>query len=511
MIEVVTAQQPITTKKITRASLLSRVVHSRWSLPIILAFQTLLSYLLLQNTAFQDEALYLYAGRQIWNYWSGGQFPTDHYSFYFSGYPYLYPVIGGLLDMWGGLELARTFSLLCMLLVTACGYYVTKKLFDQKSAVLAALFFVCQGPTLFLGRLATYDALCLCLLAVGTAIAVKVSQGRRFWLALSLGPILVLAVGAKYAALLFLPSILALLAICTFFQWGWRRMVMRSTLALLPLIMLGILSAAIIIKLDPDVLRGIQATTTNRNVLELQSRWGLVTHIVQISGLSLALALVGLLFARKRQLVLACFLLGSALLAPAYHIYKAELVSLDKHLAFSMFFAMPVAGYALASLCGLRRTFLSGRYWLSGMALCFILFLQGTQAAQAMYQGWPSTAQLSYVLNTQVRDNIGYYLAEQFEVSRYNLDNDTAQWQWTGLDFFAYTDAHGKQYTGNAAYTHAIQDGYFSLIQINYGYNAATATIVAQAIAQSKKYDLIAKVPYQNTYGTGYFWVWRKH
>src|SRR5260370_27184330 len=147
-----------------RKAHLTEVTMSRWSLPLILAFQALLSWTLLQNTIFQDEALYVYAGRQIWQYWLGGQPLMESYSYYFSGYPYVYPIIGGALDMLGGLELARSFSLVCMLIVTACGYYVTKKLFNQKSAVFAAIFLVCQGPVLFLSRLATYYALCLGLL-----------------------------------------------------------------------------------------------------------------------------------------------------------------------------------------------------------------------------------------------------------------------------------------------------------------------------------------------------------
>jgi hypothetical protein len=39
---------------------------------------------------------------------------------------------------------------------------------------------------------------------------------------------------------------------------------------------------------------------------------------------------------------------GSAWLAPEYHIYVQESISLDKHIAYAVFFAMPLVGYALA-------------------------------------------------------------------------------------------------------------------------------------------------------------------
>jgi hypothetical protein len=144
------------------------------------------------------------------------------------------------------------------------------------------------------------------------------------------------------------------------------------------------------------------------------------------------------------------------------------------------------------------------------VAICLVLFLIGTQEAHDMYTKWPPTSTLTYVLNTQVRPGSGHYLAEQFEVSRYNLRNDTYTWQWSGLDFFEYTDKQGRYYIGNDAYVKAVDDGYFDLIQLNYGYNLQTSLMIAKAIEQSKKYDLIDKVPYQNYYGSGYFWIWRK-
>jgi hypothetical protein len=259
------------------------------------------------------------------------------------------------------------------------------------------------------------------------------------------------------------------------------------------------------------MLHAIGATTTDRIVIEVTPRPALAEHVVEMVGLSYVVGLAGLFFARKKHLLIALLFLGSALLVPTYHIYKAEVISLDKHLGFSMFFVMPVAGYALASLSGFRRTVLSGRYWLSGLAICLILFLVGTQEAQDMYSIWPPTTELAYAFNTQVRPANGRYLAEQFEVSRYNLGGDTYTWQWTGLDFFQYTDKQGHYYFGNEAYVKAINDGYFDLIQLNYGNNIRLDILIAQAIEHSKKYDLMDKIPYRDYYGTGYFWIWRKH
>ncbi len=511
MVEISSPQQSVETKKITRKRLLADVTMSRWSLPLILAFQALLSWTLLQNTAFQDEALYIYAGQQIWHDWLGGSPLLDNYSYSFSGNPYVFPIIGGPLDMLGGLELVRFFSLVCMLIVTACGYYVTKVLFNQKSAVFAAIFFVCQGPVLFLSRLATYDPFCLCLLAVAAALAVNASLPQRPWRALGFGPFLVLAFFAKYAALLFIPPILAILALCTLLRWGWISMLVRGTLGLLSFVVVGTLAAIVAIRFDPSMLHALVATTTNRVVLEEDSRRALAEHVVAMVGLSYAVGLASLVFARKKHLLIVLLLLGSALLVPVYHIYKAELTSLDKHLGYSMFFVMPLAGYALASLSGFRRVVSPGRYWLSGVAICLILFLVGTGEAQNMYSSWPSTTDLLYAIKTQVRPVSGRYLTEQMEVLRYYTEDDTYTWQWSGNYFFEYTDKQGHYYVGNDAYVKAINDGYFDLIELNYPNVRQTDILIAQAIQHSQKYALIDKIPNRDSYGPGYFWIWRKH
>src|SRR5258706_12352674 len=119
MIEISSSQNIIGTKKITRQRLLTRSATSRWALPLILVFQALMAWLLLQNTAFRDESLYVYAGRQIWQAWLGGPPVTDPYSYYISGYPYVFPLIEGGLGSLGGLELARALSLVCILMLTA--------------------------------------------------------------------------------------------------------------------------------------------------------------------------------------------------------------------------------------------------------------------------------------------------------------------------------------------------------------------------------------------------------
>src|SRR5258708_16622257 len=168
----------------------------RFPLRFILLLQAVTSLLVLRNTAFADEALYVLAGQQIFLNWMGQTAYLEPYGLYFSGYPSFYPVIGGVLDFLGGLEAARLFSLLCILIVTVCVYFITIQFFDRKSALIAAFLFACEGSVLFLGRLATYDAFCLCLLALAVMLSLRASKAASTQMLLAVGPLLVLAVAA---------------------------------------------------------------------------------------------------------------------------------------------------------------------------------------------------------------------------------------------------------------------------------------------------------------------------
>src|SRR5260370_9979150 len=80
LIKTSSPQQSVKTKTITRKPQLADLMMSRWLLPLILAFQALISWLLLQNTVFQDEALYVYAGGQGWRHWFNGLTLLDPYT-----------------------------------------------------------------------------------------------------------------------------------------------------------------------------------------------------------------------------------------------------------------------------------------------------------------------------------------------------------------------------------------------------------------------------------------------
>jgi hypothetical protein len=489
----------------------TRTIPSRWPVALILTIQAIVSLATLRNTAFQDEALYLYGGRQIVGHWLGGPAPLDHYASYFSGYPYIYPVIGGFLDRIGGLSLARNFSLLCMLGVTTMVYFVADRLLRRAAALFGTVIYAFTGVVLFVGRLATFDALCLFFIALGASLAVYGGGRIRPWATLAIGPVLVLAFLTKYAGLLFIPPVLALLGAVSLVEGGRGRALSRVVLASLSLAVSGLVTYLV---MDRTALHAISGSTTNRSVGLPAPRLQLFTHVLQMAGPVYFMAFLGLLLLwRGRQLrLLALVLFASSLLTPAYHIYNAEPVSLDKHIAYGLFFAAPLAGYALAWLCGYvpRPASVTQRpQWVAGAAVLIVLITLGQQQARTLYAGWGNTSGLNYALHTQLRAGSGRVLAEDIEVARYDARDVSQEWQWNSFYYPYYIDAAHNYVFGQPALAQAVKGQFYDLIELSFNYFPQEAYFLAGQMAASRNYDLIAVIPFHNSYGRGHFFMWR--
>ena len=151
-------------------------VSGNWPLAVILAVQTILSLRLVgADTAFQDEALYLWAGHLEWARVLHGT-PIPQFPSYFSGAPVIYPPIAALADSVGGLAAARGLSLVFMLASTTLLWGTADRLFGRRAAFFAAALFAVLGPTLHLGAFATYDAMALFLLALATWLVVRAGE-----------------------------------------------------------------------------------------------------------------------------------------------------------------------------------------------------------------------------------------------------------------------------------------------------------------------------------------------
>jgi len=492
-----------------RRTRISRVV-----LGAILCLQAIMS-LRLHNTAFEDEALYLYSGHMEIVHWLHGVSQQGNYASYFSGAPVFYPVLGALADAVGGLAAARHVSLLAMLGCTALLYAMSRRLFNERVALCAAALFSVTESAIFLGNFATYDAPALFLLALAAWIVVRTAARRRPVYLLA-APLAALAVATKYASLLFVPTIAVLAALAALPYLGRRALVRPVAFgAVVAGLLLGALHLA-----GRAYEQGIAFSTTDRasgntptsTLLHMSLLWG---------GVPFAVAVIGAVaYARRprtepdeliaepggtlRRAALGIVLAGTALLAPAEQIHLHTSVSLQKHIGFGLFFAAPIAGVGLVRLMGdhFRRVQL-------GIAVWAVALVLGMTQARDLYSGWTNSTQLVHDLAIDARPN-AHYLVEAPEVPIYYLigNPDAQPDQFTSTYNIGYADSReGKFLTGDAGYVAAIQDGYFRVVSYNYQTTPGVDEVLAAALEANPAYKLEAVIPSATDSVFQYVWV----
>jgi hypothetical protein len=122
-----------------------------WPLALLIAVQAALTLRLIwTNTAFSDEALYLWAGRlELAHFLHGAPLPA--FSTYFSCSPLIYPPLAAVAAAASGLAGARVLSMAMMLAATVMLHGITRRPFDRRSAFFAAGLFAGLAGAQFLG------------------------------------------------------------------------------------------------------------------------------------------------------------------------------------------------------------------------------------------------------------------------------------------------------------------------------------------------------------------------
>jgi hypothetical protein len=490
-----------------------RTLVSRLALVLILCLQAALS-LHLRNTAFEDEALYLYAGHMELEHLLHGAALQGSYVAYFSGSPVLYPVLGAVLNMIGGLTLVRMLSLAEMLVVTAMVYSNARYLFNERVGLAAAALFTACESTIFLGNFATFDATCLVLLTFAGWLMIRAA--RRWPFILAAVPVAALAVAVKYTGLLFVPVIAVLPALVA--RTGERR---RGLFLVIGFVagVAGLLAGGIVLG-GHSYVTAFQSTTTSRvpgttpisTVLTESAEWGGLVFVLAVIG---AVAYVWRVRTdpneqiaptgrRPYRFLLGLVLVGAALLAPVYQAHLHTDISLQKHIGFGLVFAAPMAGFALIRVMGeyFRRPHFGIAIWCAALAL-------GLTQAGRNYQEWPASGQFVSTFAQYLRPD-GRYLVEVPEVPIYYLTGnpDAQPRQFNSTYGIVYVTEQGQTLTGNAGFTAAVKGGYFQVIAYNNDITPDADAALAQALKSSPYYHLAARVLIADTYGDSYYYIW---
>jgi 4-amino-4-deoxy-L-arabinose transferase-like glycosyltransferase len=503
----------------------AQVRPSRWSVPEalprlpwpllgILAVQAGLSLRLVwSNTAFPDEALYLWAGHLEWSHWLTGT-PLPAFQTYFSGSPTVYPPIGAIADVLGGLAGARILSLLFMLIATVLLYGTANQLFGGRSGLLAAAVFVATGSTQFLGAFATYDAMALMLLALSARMAVAAGPQRlvpQTTLLLGAGGVLALADAAKYAAALWDPVVVALAMLGVWRAAGWRR---GASAGFACGAVLAASGGAGLILGGHTYWRGILFTTLSREH-GTSSPAGIVADSIGWVGIVALLAVIGAVVATATQTSLparltAWTLVVAVALAPANQARINVFTSLFKHVGFGAWFAAAVGGFALASLANAVPTSKREAALRVGVGTVSASAVLGALLSATHFATWPNSNAFIKAVGPALSSVQGPVLAaDNGNVIEYYLPSQSANEVFYGPWFFRYRDPGSHRLlTDRPAFADAIKHGFFGVIALSFGDSKALDMQISGDIREYGGYRLVAALPYQAAGVSSAYRVW---
>lgn len=389
------------------------------------AIQATLSLILVwSNTAFGDEADYLRIGHLEIGHWlHGTSWPSAYADQILSGSPAIYPPVGAVADSIGGLEGARILSLVFMLGATILLYLTASRLLGRGGAVAAAAIWALSEPVIRLA-FATYDPLSIFLTALSGWLIVQAGYRRRRWAFITAAAAaLAFANATAYSGIVIDPIVIAF----AFIVWLPR---MGALPAILRTVWLaeGCAVFFCILMIASHAWAGIMFTVFNRSGADHQSIRLVLNDTWEYSGLVISLATIGVFTAisaegPKRATLLT--LLGcGALVVPAAQLHEQTGWSLDKHLAYGIWFAAMAAGYACIKLI----EWLPGNRWRLTVICCVVALsypaTYSWESAWQVYHSWPeaqsfitaftpAVAQSSGLIYTEGTDHIAEYYTSQ--------------------------------------------------------------------------------------------------
>ena len=468
-----------------------QLLRSPWPLPVILFAQAVLSARLFwSNTAFQDESLYLWAGRlELAHLAHGSAVPP--FQTYFSGSPIIYPPLAALAANVGGLIGARLLSLTFMLATTMLLYFTAKRLFGRGPALAAAALFAVFGLTDQLGAFATYDAMALCLLALAAWLVVMAQRRWTEPLLIAAAFSLALADATKYATVLWTPVVIALAMLAMPTEPRLKRCLNGVRLASYTLL----LDAIAVHEGGPSYLRGIEFTTLNRQIVTgtsplkiLDIAWGWLALLLLLGFLGLLL----LWLDNSRPNLLPIVLFAALLLAPAEQARISDITSLHKHVVFGAWFACIVAGYAVTKISQLDGQLSHGV--IIGFVLVAVVAVTGFSQATSVTRSWPSVSHAMPALNRAIHRDGCPCLVLQETAADYYLPTRDLTGSIIGPYTFSYRSAANWQpLSGVPGMAAAIRNGYFGAVEVDASRGRATYRSLVASLQDSGQYRLVRK------------------
>jgi 4-amino-4-deoxy-L-arabinose transferase-like glycosyltransferase len=422
------------------AALLIRVIH--------------LNY----NSAFSDEAIYVVVGKM-------GIFQLDWLSYsaqsWMAGLPYIYPPLTAITYSIGGILGSRFLNVVIGLFILKEVYTLTRSFIAKKngtiahiSALIAVYIVAFSAVSLFVTRLATYDALSFFLLMYGLnhlINAQKQADGRFYFIA---SVALTLAFYTKIVVAAYIPLLVVLSFLSVYGKPAkfklWHRYFMYP-------VILGTIAYAFINYGGLFTYTVTQAAREHESFVKIASLIWFDSSYILILG---AFGLVVSAFIFKNKLVVL-YLAVFASVLPVLHFLTHRYSTLEKHELLMIVFIAPLIGYACAYFVTSKNLIVR---FTSLAVLVAVLgyypFYEYNKLIQ-IQTTWPDASGVMDVMAAEIHPN-DKILTETGPAIILAVYDKTSPVNVTTFDWFEYGTLKG-----DAAYLQAVQDGYFDYIEID--------------------------------------------
>jgi hypothetical protein len=385
-----------------------------------------------------------------------------------------------------------------MIAATVLLYATAKLLFSRGPALAAAALFATFGLGSQLGAFATYDAMALCLLALGAWLTVRASGRFSEALLLAAAASLALANATKYASVLWDPVVVALAVAATTQASRQAPALARWLRAARLAGYVALLDEAALYRGGALYRQGIAFTTLSRKIVTGTAPLKIIDIAWGWLALLLLLGLMGVLLIwldSKRVTALPIVLFAAALLAPAEQARLSDITSLHKHVVFGAWFLCVLAGYAVTRISQLDGQLSHGV--IIGTVLIAAFATTGFSQATSVTRSWPAVNQVMPALGTAIGRAGCPCLILQVSAARYYLPASDLTGTVIGPYTFTYRDsANWTPLSGTAAMTAAIGNGYFGVVQVDASRGLPAYRRLVASLAGSGQYRLIASQPW---------------
>jgi hypothetical protein len=441
----------------------------RHPLTAICAVQAALSLTLVwSNTAYIDEADYLWVGHlEIAHWLYGASWPSAYAYRLLSGSPLIYPPVGALADGIGGLAGARILSLAFMLGATMLLYLTAGRLIGRREAIVASALWALSEPVIRLA-FATFDPLSVLLTALSAWLIVQAGCRRgRGALVTTAAVTLALANMTAYSGIVIDPVVVAF----AFLVW-LPRMRARQALAMTAWLVGvgGLLFSSLMTALH--AWTGLLFTVVARNIADYQSIQAILNEILGYSGLIMGLGVVGGIAAigteKRMRAALIVLLSLAAFIVPAAQLHDQTAWSIDKHLAYGIWFAAIASGYGCSKF--IQRSCVANKTLTALCCVVILLYLAGNswQLAWQRYHAWPNGSAFAAAFKPLIAQARGaiYVPGHEANIAEYYVPQGREWMRWSAALSLnpATTPGEGLE----AYYTNQLRSQNYGIIALFY-------------------------------------------